>query len=85
MTNIREVAKAAEVSPSTVSRVLRGTVPVNDETRQRVIRAVERLKYRENELVQKACHVDTFGRFIQRPLIEPYYTPTAESPAPAPG
>jgi LacI family transcriptional regulator len=57
MPNIREVAKAAEVSPSTVSRVLRGTVPVNDETRQRVIRAVERLKYRENELVQRACHV----------------------------
>lgn len=42
---VRDVAKAANVSPSTVSRVLSGAVPVRDELRQRVLIAVEKLHY----------------------------------------
>jgi DNA-binding LacI/PurR family transcriptional regulator len=49
MANIREVAQAADVSPSTVSRVLRGTVPVSEEVRQRVIKAAARLHYKQPE------------------------------------
>jgi LacI family transcriptional regulator len=48
VSTIREVSSLAGVSISTVSRVLNGTVPVADETKQRVLEAVERLEYRPN-------------------------------------
>jgi LacI family transcriptional regulator len=44
--NIKDVAREAGVSPSTVSRVLRGTKRVDPATRERVLAAVERLGYR---------------------------------------
>jgi DNA-binding LacI/PurR family transcriptional regulator len=56
MANIREVARVAEVSPSTVSRVFRGTVPVNGETRERVIKAASQLQYKQPELVKGDYH-----------------------------
>ncbi|KAB2967769.1 MAG: LacI family transcriptional regulator [Thermoanaerobaculia bacterium] len=43
--SIRVVARAAGVSVATVSRVLNGTGPVRDETRRRVLDAVEALAY----------------------------------------
>jgi LacI family transcriptional regulator len=48
---MRDVAKAANVSQSTVSRVLNGSgdpIPISEETRQRVLAAVEQLNYRPN-------------------------------------
>lgn len=42
---IYQVAEYAGVSISTVSRVLRGSVPVSESTRQRVLAAVTKLKY----------------------------------------
>lgn len=48
---MRDVARAAHVSQSTVSRVLSGTVdgiPISDETRRRVLLAVEQLDYHPN-------------------------------------
>lgn len=48
---MRDVAKLAEVSQSTVSRVLNGTnerIPIGEETRQRVLEAVEQLGYQPN-------------------------------------
>ena len=48
---IKDVAKAAGVSPSTVSLVLnRKPVPITRETRERVLRAAESLHYRPNQL-----------------------------------
>ena len=41
MTSIREVAKIAGVSPSTVSRVMNGTAKVDEEKQQRVLAAIE--------------------------------------------
>lgn len=43
--SIRVVARAANVSVATVSRVLNGTGPVRDATRRRVLEAVEELAY----------------------------------------
>ncbi|MDA8296440.1 MAG: LacI family DNA-binding transcriptional regulator [Actinomycetota bacterium] len=43
-----DVARAAGVSPMTVSRVLNGHPSVRPETRQKVLEAVERLEYRRN-------------------------------------
>lgn len=49
---MRDVAKLAEVSTMTVSRVLSGAVKVSDETRVRVLDAVARLNYRPNEIAR---------------------------------
>ncbi len=46
---IMDVAEAAEVSPSTVSRVLNDSAPVADSTRSEVMEAVETLGYRPNK------------------------------------
>ncbi|HUF30361.1 MAG TPA: LacI family DNA-binding transcriptional regulator [Gemmatimonadaceae bacterium] len=45
---IKEVAEAAGVSPATVSRVFNDTVPVDEDTRARVLAAAERLRYVPN-------------------------------------
>ena len=48
---MRDIARAASVSQSTVSRVLNNTptrVPIADETRERVTNAARRLGYRPN-------------------------------------
>jgi LacI family transcriptional regulator len=43
--NIRDVARRAEVSVASVSRVLNGAGPVTDGTRKKVMEAVEALRY----------------------------------------
>lgn len=48
MATIREVSRLANVSPSTVSRVLTGNAPVAEETRERVMAAVRELGYQPN-------------------------------------
>lgn len=52
---MRDIAAAADVSQSTVSRVLSGaptTVPIAPETRQRVLRTARELSYRPNPLAR---------------------------------
>lgn len=46
--SMQDIAKAAGVSPQTVSRVANGSDAVKPETRQRVEAAMERLGYRPN-------------------------------------
>ncbi|WP_445620544.1 LacI family DNA-binding transcriptional regulator [Kushneria sp. Sum13] len=48
MPTIREVAARAGVSPATVSRVMKGEVPVNASTRARVEAAIEAMGYAPN-------------------------------------
>lgn len=52
MTSIREVAKIAGVSPSTVSRVMNGTAKVDEEKQQRVLAAIEETGFKPNELAR---------------------------------
>ena len=47
-----DVAKLAGVSTMTVSRVLNENVNVTDDTRKRVLAAVEKLQYRRNEIAR---------------------------------
>ena len=49
MISIREVAKMAGVSPSTVSRVMNGTAKVNEEKRQRVLNVIKETGFKPNE------------------------------------
>lgn len=52
MATIKEVAKLAGVSTSTVSRALSRKMPVDAPTRDRVLDAVRRLGYRPNRLAK---------------------------------
>ncbi len=51
-TTIKDVAKMAEVSISTVSRVINDSKPVSPEARRRVLDAIEELGYRPNEIAR---------------------------------
>ena len=53
MATINDVAKRAGVSRMTVSRVINDSGPIKKETRERILRAIEELKYRPN-LVAKS-------------------------------
>ncbi len=49
---MRDVAELAGVGTMTVSRVLSGSVPVSERTRERVERAIKELNYRPNEVAR---------------------------------
>lgn len=49
---IKDVAKLAEVSISTVSRVINDSKPVSPEARRRVLKAIDELGYKPNEVAR---------------------------------
>lgn len=68
MATLKDVARLAEVDPSTVSRVLRGdpSQAVRPETRDRILAAAETLSYRPNALARglRTRRTDTLGLII---------------------
>lgn len=52
MTTIKDVAKLANVSPSTVSRVLADSNRISQPTKERVRKAMEELDYYPNFLAR---------------------------------
>ena len=68
MATLKDVARLAEVDPSTVSRVLRGdpTQAVRPETRDRILAASQHLRYRPNALARglRTRRTDTLGLII---------------------
>ena len=66
--NIAEVAKAAGVSTTTVSRVINNIATVSAENREQVLRAIKKLKYRPNPNAQRLAsgRNDTIGIVIPR-------------------
>ena len=78
--NIRDVARLAGVSPGTVSRVLHKRTHVKEETRTRVLAAIEKLQYRPNiaasRLVSGKTHV--IGLLVPD-LQKEYYIEIAEA------
>ena len=52
MASIREVAKLANVSPATVSRVMNGTARVDEEKKQRVLAAIKETGFVPNEVAR---------------------------------
>ncbi|NIE82236.1 LacI family DNA-binding transcriptional regulator, partial [Burkholderia sp. Tr-860] len=56
---IKDVAEAAGVSVTTVSRVLSNNGPVRDSVRRRVLEVIERLDYRPNAAARRLRSGDT--------------------------
>lgn len=68
MATLKDVARLAEVDPSTVSRVLRGdpSQAVRPDTRERIVAAAGSLRYRPNALARglRTRRTDTLGLII---------------------
>ena len=66
MATIKDVAQRAQVSTSTVSRVLGGKVFVDEDTRRRVQEAMEALSYRPNPLARalREKRTNTFALLV---------------------
>ena len=66
MTTIKDVAKRADVSISTVSNALNGLSNVSDETRERVLKAASELNYFPNINAQllKTRKTNNLGIFL---------------------
>jgi LacI family transcriptional regulator len=71
---IRDVARAANVSISTVSHVLSGKRPTSGPTRRRVEAVVERLGYRPNRVAQSLVWRRPFALGLVIPdITNPYF------------
>jgi DNA-binding LacI/PurR family transcriptional regulator len=62
--SIKQVARAARVSPATVSRVLNAATNVRRETRVRVERAIARLQYQPSRVARRLRTQDRPGQLI---------------------
>src|SRR5512146_1694346 len=75
MASIKDVSAEAGVSTATVSRVLSGKPGVHPELRARVLRAVEKLKYRPNRIARslRSQRSRTIGLVVSD-IRNPYFT-----------
>lgn len=67
---IRDVAKQAGVGIATVSRVLNGSPSVSEETRKRVLQAIDELNFVPNPIARRL----STGRTLTIGVIVPYFT-----------
>lgn len=73
---VADVARLAGVSGKTVSRVISGETNVSSETRQRVLDAAQRLRFRPNHLARdlRRGGVSTTVAFVMGDLRNPFYS-----------
>src|SRR5688572_19498329 len=76
---LADVARLAGVSGKTASRVISGQTNVAPETRQRVIAAAQRLRFRPNHLARdlRRGGVSTTVAFVMGDLTNPFYSGVA--------
>lgn len=76
---LHDVAKIAQVSPSTVSRILNGTAVVSPEKRKQVEHAIATLDYRPNMMAQALAkgRSMTVG-VVTQAISSPFYAETLE-------
>jgi len=71
---VKDIARLSSTSPSTVSRVLTGAVPVADDKREAVLKAIEAAGYRPN-LVARSLKTKSTGSLglIINDILNPFY------------
>lgn len=75
MAGIREVARLAQVAPSTVSRALNGSGYVAEETKEKIRQAVSELDYVPNQWIRNLYRKKTGIVGVLAPeLIHPYFS-----------
>jgi LacI family transcriptional regulator len=80
MATIKDVARAAGVSVSTVSHVLSGNRPISEATRSRVMETIGQLGYRPNRLAQGLVSKSTCSVGLLVPdLANPFFGNIAEA------
>ena len=72
---IQDIAERANVSISTVSRVVNGTAPVSEDTRRQVLAVIEEAGYKPNLLAQglaggQSRMIGVLTQFISSPLYD---------------
>jgi len=79
-TTIRDVAKKANVSVATVSRVLNGTANVNNNKKRKVEIAIEELGYRPNSIARSLSkkQTNTIGLILPS-IVNPFFNEIAEA------
>lgn len=75
-TTIKDIAKALNISVSTVSRALRDTYDVSAETREKVVQKAAELKYKPNFNARGLSQGKTHNLGIILPSINNYYFST---------
>lgn len=75
-TNIKDVAKEAGVSITTVSRVLNNNYPVKKETRENIEKAIEKLNYKPNVMARSLITKKTGVIGVIIPSITNLFFPT---------
>lgn len=75
MSTIKDVARLAGVSPSTVSRTLSSKIFVEEETRQRVLKAIEDLNYKPSIVAKALREGRTYTIALLVPDINSLYYP----------
>ncbi|SIS39793.1 LacI family DNA-binding transcriptional regulator [Salimicrobium flavidum] len=80
MATIKDVAKLAQVSTATVSRVLNGNGYVHSETKQRVAVAIKELNYRPNDVARNLFkgRSKTIALFVPD-IMNPYFPELARA------
>lgn len=73
--NIKDVAREANVSMSTVSRVINNNYPVKDETRKRVEATIKKLNFNPNMLARSLINQNTKTIGVIVPRIDNLYFP----------
>jgi LacI family transcriptional regulator len=80
MVNIKDIAKKARVSPSTVSRALNDDPKISEETRKKIKEIARKLKYKPNQAARALItrETKTIGFLIlkkEKPLVaDPFYS-----------
>jgi LacI family transcriptional regulator len=80
MVNIKDIAKKAGVSPSTVSRALNDDPKISEETRKKIKEIARKLKYKPNQAARALItrETKTIGFLIlkkEKPLVaDPFYS-----------
>jgi DNA-binding LacI/PurR family transcriptional regulator len=74
---IKDVAKAAGVAPSTVSRVLAGSSRISPDTQEKVRATMKALHYYPNAIARSLVHksTNTIGLVISRPAEQAFANP----------